>query len=204
MIATDLINKTRIEINDNDDTNGYRVSRLDFELWIPDAVREVYRKRPDLRLGPNFEMRDFVDLYRYDASDYYLDGFSDIFGWDKIAYPSVVFTAASDNHVTVSGGGTDLFSFSYLSPFVNAQVVNLLAGADFGGVVYPVRDIASGDSFTVDVFELEIPVESFVERALVFYLAYSAFAVDNEDTFNAGRSVEYLSKFYSELGVPTK
>ena len=203
MTITELEQKVRQEINDNDSTNGYRFDRTMIEMYTPDAVRDIYRKRPDIRFNAKFEMNVFTSFYTYDASLYLFDLYDDIFGWDKVAYPDLLFTATAGNTLTASDpvSSDDLFSVEYDSPFTVARVVNILTGGEFGGVLRPIANIASGETFTVSVLEIDIPVDFFVESALVYHVASSLFSLDNEDTYNDTRMKEYLSKFLYELGV---
>jgi hypothetical protein len=215
MTTTELIKKVRFEIKDDDDLNGYRFSRLDLETFVPDAVREIYRKRPDIRLNARFEMDTFTSLYTYSGCDGVFESLDDIVGWDKVKYPELIFTCTSDNNFTVSGEGTDLFTFSYIEPFTFARIIDIpppvpvppdppVENVDnFGGLIYPLTNVPASKTYNVVAEELDIPVDFFVERALVYYLAYSAFSVDNEDTFNNGRATEYFNRFLFELGVAT-
>ena len=204
MKLTKAIDEVRFEINDDDDTNGYRFSRLDFEDWYRDAIRDIYRKRPDVRMNEDFELNNFQDPYRYDQSAYVLSDFYDIIGWDKITYPTLYFLADADNSLVAysdasHGLAYQLFSLSWSSFGDYARILG--TGGTFGGLIRAIDDISSGESFTVTASELDIAVDFFIERAIVYYLAYSAFSRDNEDTFNGQRSQDYWAKFLNELGV---
>lgn len=204
MKLTKAIDDVRFEINDDDSANGYRYSRLDFEDYFRDSIREIYRKRPDIRLNDDFEMSIFADPYRYDESAYYIEGFYDIVGWDKVTYPVLYFETTGANAITAYaevGHSTALFSTSWTGLGDLIRITNDLAGGSFGGLITPIQDITHTTAFTITAVELEIDIDFFIERAIVFYLAYSALSRDNEDTHNAQRSIEYFEKFKAELGV---
>lgn len=200
---TQMITQAREETKDDDAVNGYRFSRLDFEDWYRDAIREIYGKRKDVELNDDYELNSFTDPYRYDASAYYIDDFIDLSGWDKVTYPVLYFNTTGANAISAYaevGHSTELFSLSWSSLGDLARITNVLG--EFGGFLTPIQDIAhTPTAFTITAVEIKTDIDAFLERAIVFYLSFRLFAIDNADTFNSSRSQEYYVKFLSELGV---
>ena len=215
--STDVIYDARQFLKDF--TAPYRFTDLMLNGWMMDALREIYKSRPDCQIDANgnrsvIQEIPLTGFYSYALTgghDGYTSKFEQITGWNRILHPTLYLKYEGGTPViniyystaSRSAGTSKIASFAGtvgLNPLTTIDTTiyapDALAISGFVSV-----DFAPTLNNTWEVTAALKPmiISDYFRCAMGHFITSRAFLMDSNDTANQNLAVFHLKTFTSEL-----